>query len=156
MAAQPGVIEPARPIGAWRVRRFAVVDAAEPDAGNDKQTASEDDLHQHVQRVRELPVEQVLGDVVFSLLNAAQIKLGRRDARLLIDVTAVAHEHARSYLPDKLTKQVDEALGQLRLGQVSAEGSATAKDEPEKNDLERMPAPPPAGASQSSGNDDRD
>jgi len=35
---------------------------------------------------------------LFSLLNAAQVKLGRRDARLLIDVTVVAHEHARPYL----------------------------------------------------------
>jgi hypothetical protein len=132
------------------------VDAAGPDGGNDEPAPSPDDVQQHIQRMRELPVEQVIGDIVFSLLNAAQIKLGRRDARLLIDVTAVAHEHARPYLPDKLTKHVDEALGQLRLGQVSAEGPTGAKGEPEKNDLERVPTPPVAGAAQSSGNDHRD
>jgi hypothetical protein len=132
------------------------VDAAGPDGGQDERTPSEDDVHRHIQRMRELPVEQVIGEVVFSLLNAAQIKLGRRDARLLIDVTAVAHEHARPYLPDKLTKQVDEALGQLRLGQVSAEGPTSAKGEPEKNDLQRVPTPPAAGAAPSSGSDHRD
>ncbi len=68
------------------------------------------------------------------------------DARLLIDVTTVAHEHARPYLPGELSKQVDQALGQLRMGQVSAEGQASRQGKPEENDLDRMPAPPAAGA----------
>ena len=98
-----------------------------------------------MQRLRSLPVEQVIGDVVFSLLNAAQVKLGRRDARLLIDLATVAHEHAGPYLPGELTQQIDQMLGQLRLGQVSAEGHPSPRDKPEENDLERVPAPPPAG-----------
>jgi hypothetical protein len=79
---------------------------------------------------------------LFSLINAAQVKLGRRDARLLIDVTAVAHEHARPYLPAELTRQIDQVLGQLRLGQVSAESQASQQGQPEENDLDRAPAPP--------------
>jgi hypothetical protein len=59
----------------------------------------------------------------------------------------VAHEHARAYLPADLTKQIDQVLGQLRLGQVNAEGQATP-GEPEQNDLDRMPAPPSAGPAQ--------
>ena len=97
-------------------------------------------------RIRALPVDQVIADVVFSLLHAAQVKLGRRDARLLIDVSAVAHEHARGYLPGELTRQIDQALGELRLAQVSAEGQANAGTPPEHNDLEQVPAPPPATA----------
>jgi hypothetical protein len=93
-------------------------------------------------------VGQVLGDVLFSLLSAAEVKLGRRDARLLIDVTAVAHEHARPYLPGELTRQIDQVLGQLRLGQVSAESRASQQGQPEDNDLDRAPAPPPTGAAQ--------
>src|SRR5262249_56026040 len=99
--------------------------------------------------MRSLPVEQILGDVVFSMLNAAQVKLGRRDARLLIDVSTVALEHARAYLPGELTNQIDQVLGQLRLGQVSAEGRASEAGEPEDNDLDRAPAPPASGATQS-------
>jgi hypothetical protein len=98
--------------------------------------------------LRSLPVGQVLGDVLFSLLNAAQVKLGRRDARLLIDVTAVAHEHARPYLPAELTRQIDQVLGQLRLSQVSVESHASQQGQPEENDLDRAPAPPSAGAGQ--------
>jgi hypothetical protein len=95
--------------------------------------------------LRSLPVGQVLGEALFSLLHAAQLKLGRRDARLLIDVTAVAHEHARRYLPGELTRQVDEVLGQLRMGQVSAESHASQQGQPEENDLDQAPAAPPAG-----------
>jgi hypothetical protein len=125
------------------------VNTAALGGDDDDRTPSAEDVGEYVQRMRSLPVEQVIGDVVFTLLDAAQVKLGRRDARLLIDVSTVAHEHARPYLPDELTKQIDQALGQLRLSQVNAEGHASAQDEPEQNDLNRMPTPPSAGASQS-------
>jgi hypothetical protein len=105
---------------------------------------SAEDVRDYVQQLRSLPVEQVIGDVVFTMLNAAQAKLGRRDARLLIDVSTAAYQHARPYLPDELTKQIDQVLGQLRLSQVSAEGRASRPGEQEENDLDRVPAPPPA------------
>lgn len=114
-------------------------------AGQDRAPDS-DDVREYARRLRSLPVDQVAGDVLFSLLNAAQVKLGRRDARLLIDMAAVAHEHARPYLPGPLSQQIDQVLGQLRLSQVSAEGQGSRPGEPEDNDLDRMPAPPPAGA----------
>jgi hypothetical protein len=63
-------------------------------------------------------------------------------------VTAVAHEHARPYLPGEVTRQIDQLLGQLRLGQVSAENHAGQQSQPEENDLDRAPAPPPTGTAQ--------
>jgi hypothetical protein len=130
----------------WEVR---VVDTAGPGSGAEhERTRPAEDAAEYVQRLRSLPVEQVIGDVVFSLLNAAQVKLGRRDARLLIDLATVAHEHARPYLPGELTRQIDQVLGQLRLGQVSAEGHPSPRGKPEENDLDRVPAPPPAGTAQ--------
>jgi hypothetical protein len=125
------------------------VDTAEPGSGAGGEGArSAEEAREYVQRIRSLPVEQIIGDIVFSMLNAAQIKLGRRDARLLIDLTAVSQEHARPYLPEELTKQIDQVLGQLRLSQVSAESRAAQRGEPEENDLGRVPAPPPSGAPQ--------
>lgn len=122
---------------------------AGPDGGTgQEQTRSAEDAREYVRRMRSLPVDQVIRDVLFSLLNAAQVKLGRRDARLLIDVSTVAHEHARPYLPGELSRQIDQVLGQLRLGQVSAEGHASQQGEPEENDLGRLPAPPSSGAAQ--------
>jgi hypothetical protein len=114
-----------------------------------EQERSAEDVREYVQQMRSLPVEQVIGDVMFSLLNAAQVKLGRRDARLLIDVGTVVLEHARPCLPGELTTQIDQVLGQLRLAQVSAEGDASQSGKPEDNDLDRVPAPPPSGAVQS-------
>jgi hypothetical protein len=125
------------------------VGTAGPGSGAEHgQTRSADDAREYVRWMRSLPVDQVIADVLFSLLNAAQAKLGRRDARLLIDVSAVAHQHARGYLPEVLTKQIEQMLGQLRLGQVSAESHASRQGESEENDLDRVPAPPSADAAQ--------
>ena len=122
---------------------------AEPGGGTGQEQAeSAEDAREYVRRLRSLPVDQVIGEVMFSLLNAAQVKLGRRDARLLIDVSSVAHEHARPYLPGELSRQIDQVLGQLRMGQVSAEGHVSQQGEPEQNDLDRLPSPPPASAAQ--------
>ena len=119
------------------------MDTEGPGAGAEQERArSAEDVRQYVQQMRSLPVEQVIGDVLFSLLNAAQVKLGRRDARLLIDVSTVALEQARPHLPAELTKQIDQVLGHLRMGQVSAEGRASQAGDPEDNDLDRPPAPP--------------
>jgi hypothetical protein len=120
------------------------VDTAEPGAGQADEESAEEareaaDAREYARQLRAFPADQVLQDFLFSLLNAAQVKLGRRDARLLIDVAAVAHEHARPHLPAELTKQIDEALGQLRMAQVSAENHASQQEE---NDLGTAPAPP--------------
>ena len=54
--------------------RLAVVDTAGPGAGAEQERArSAEDVREYVQRIRSLPVEQVIGDVMFSLLNAAPV-----------------------------------------------------------------------------------
>jgi hypothetical protein len=107
-------------------------------------TAGPDEAGDYARRLRSLPADEVLREFLFSLLNTAQVKLGRRDARLLIDVTAVAHDHARPYLSGEVTRQIDQMLGQLRMSQVSAEARTGHQDRPEENDLDRLPAPPSA------------
>jgi hypothetical protein len=124
------------------------VGTAGPSGAGQGEERPAEDAREYARRLRSLPVDQVLGDFLFSLLNTAQVKLGRRDARLLIDVAAVAHEHARPYLPGELTRQIDQVLGQLRMGQVNEESRARQHGKPEENDLNRTPAPPSAGAGQ--------
>lgn len=89
--------------------------------------------------LRSAPAEQVVTEVLSALLNAAQVKLGRRDARLLIDLSAVVLEQVRAYVSGDLATQVDQVLAQLRLNQVRAEGSVDAA---EPNDLADTPVPP--------------
>jgi hypothetical protein len=99
-----------------------------------------------VEKLRSAPAEQIVAEAFFMLLNGAQVKLGRRDARLLIDLNTVMLDYARQYLPDRLVKQVEQSLDQLRLGQVSAEKAVATKTEPEPNDLAQAPTPPSTGS----------
>jgi len=122
------------------------------DAGSDDRQqreraagVSEEDVHKIVEQLRSAPAEQLIADLLSTLLNAAEIKLGRRDARLFIDLCSVMMDHAGRYVSEELGKQVENALGQLRLGQVSAENRLAKDGEPEPNDLSRIPTPPTAG-----------
>ncbi len=101
---------------------------------------TEEQLREYLAQLREVPAEQVVAELLSSTLNAAQAKLGRRDARLLIDLSAVMMDHVRRHVSGDLANQVDNVLQQLRLGQVRAEESAGDAAEP--NDLTE--APPPA------------
>jgi len=105
---------------------------------------TEEQVRELLARLRQAPVEQVVAELLSSLLNAAQAKLGRRDARLLIDLSGLMIDHARRYVSKGLADQVDHALTQLRLGQVRAEGAAGSGAD-EQNDLPETPTPP-AGA----------
>ena len=105
---------------------------------------SEHDARELVKQLRSAPAEEIITDLFSTLLSTAQVKLGRRDARLFIDLCAQALDYAGRYVPEELGKQVEAALGRLRLAQVSAENEV-AKGEPERNDLGQTPTPPTGG-----------
>jgi hypothetical protein len=102
---------------------------------------SEHDAEEFVQMLRIVPAEEIVTELFSTLLSTAQVKLGRRDARLFIDLCSQTLEYAGPHLPEELSKQVKSALGQLRLAQVSAENEVAKKGEPEPNDLSRSPVP---------------
>jgi hypothetical protein len=87
---------------------------------------TEEEVRAYLGQLRAAPVDQVVAEVASALLNAAQVKLGRRDGRLLLDLAADLAERTRGVLPDELTGQVDQALTQLRLAQVEAEKEVAA------------------------------
>lgn len=118
-----------------------------PDTTSEGATGiSEKDARKFVEQLRSAPAEQVIADVFSTLITTAEVKLGRRDARLFIDVCAAMLEHAGPYVSDDFGKQVENALGRLRFGQVSAERQMVNKGESEPNDLSRVPTPPATGA----------
>ncbi len=117
-----------------------------PTSSQDQERTSKEDARRFVEQLRSAPAEQVMADVFSTLLTAAEVKLGRRDARLLIDVCAISLDHAGRYLSEELRKQVESMLGQLRLGQVSAESHLSEKGDASPNDLSEMPRPPATGA----------
>ncbi len=107
---------------------------------------SEEQMRQLMEQLRAAPAAQLLADVFSSLLSTAQVKLGRRDARLFIDLAAQALEYAGPHLPADLTGQVEGALNQLRMAQVTAEQQVAEQGEPEPNDLQHTPAPSASSA----------
>ena len=119
---------------------MAQVPGTSPDDAEDGQPhLSDEDARTFVEQLRSTPAEQILAEVFSTLLTAAEVKLGRRDARLFIDLCAAMSQCAGGYLSDDLGKQVDEVLGQLRLGQVSAENKTVGNGKSEPNDLSRRP-----------------
>lgn len=87
---------------------------------------SEAEMQQMLAQMREAPAEQILVEVVNALLQAVQVKLGRPDARLLLDVVAAITDSTRGRADEQLVAQVADAVAQLRLAQVEAEGEGGA------------------------------
>lgn len=115
------------------------MESAEPDPSQSQ--PSEEEIRKYAEQLRILPVDGVVSDTVMSLLSCAQAKLGRHDARLLIDLASICLDHARAYLPQEAVTQTDSVLGQLRMAQVEAEREVSSAG-PQENDLDRVPAPP--------------
>lgn len=113
----------------------------DPDLGG----YSEEELAAELGRLREAPLDEVLAQVMSLLANAAQVKLGRRDGRALIDLTAALVQQVRDYAHPQLVGQLDEILPQLQMAQVEAEKElaqavASGQAAPEVNDLGSEPA----------------
>ena len=107
-----------------------------------RRSGSAKDARDLAERLRSEPAEEIVAELVSMMLSTAQFKLGRRDARLFIDLCALTLDHAGPYLSEELRKQVTSALGQLRLGQVSAENELAKNRKVEPNDLSRTPTAP--------------
>ncbi len=94
---------------------------------------SEADLHAMLAELREAPVEEVIAQAANLLLQAAQVKLGRPDARVLIDAVAAVAGTVADRTRGGLAAQIGEAVAQLRLAQVEAErelGTGPVEGEP--------------------------
>lgn len=114
-------------------------DAAGGDQGGQP---SEEELREYLSQLRTVPADRIVLDALTSVLTAAQAKLGRRDARLLIDLSAATLDHTRAHLPDEQTRQFDEVVRQLQAAQVQAEQQVANSGAEEPNDLSQAPAPP--------------
>lgn len=108
------------------------------------QQPSEEQVRAAMGQMRATPVDQFVAGGLQELLTAAQVKLGRNDGRLLLDLVAVLNDATRGQVDEQLTTQVDDALSQLRMAQVQAEReivNAATEGHVEQNDLPRRPAP---------------
>jgi hypothetical protein len=124
--------------------------AAAGTAGAPLGGPSEAELQAMLVEMREAPVEQVLAEVMNVLFQTIQVKLGRKDARVLIDVAGAFAEATAGRIDAGLHGQVVQALAQLRLAQVEEEGrQGTAPASTEEPSGGRS-APPAGGGPASS------
>jgi hypothetical protein len=82
---------------------------------------SEAEMRAYLERLRAAPVEEVLAELLSMLLSTVQVKLGRPDGRLLLDVLAAIGRSVEGRIDPGLAGQVASALAELRLAQVEAE-----------------------------------
>ena len=85
----------------------------------------------------------------YNLLAAgAQVKLGRSDARTLIDAMSALTQVASPALPQELAQQMTQGVQQLQLAQVEAERQVAAEAQQQATaaepGAEDAPATPPA------------
>lgn len=102
---------------------------------------SEEEVRQYLAQMRATPAEQIVAEVLQGLLNAAQVKLGRHDARLLLDAASDVVERTGPALSADLRQQLGDVLSQLRMGQVQAEQEVAESGHEEANDLDGLTAP---------------
>jgi hypothetical protein len=85
---------------------------------------SEEEIRAYLQQVREADPAAIVVQSFQMLGEGAQVKLGRRDARVLIDSMAGITEAVADSLPEELVGQMREGVRQLQSAQVEAEGAA--------------------------------
>lgn len=108
---------------------------------------TEEEMRAYLAELRSAELSDIVAQVQSMLLNAVQVKLGRNDARVLLDVVAGVNQQVRAHVDDDLTGQVDNALAQLRVAQVEAEQQAKQlRDEGKLPDVEPGDIGPEAGA----------
>ncbi|MDP8961580.1 MAG: hypothetical protein M3N32_08205 [Actinomycetota bacterium] len=82
---------------------------------------SEDEVRAYLAQLRQAGVADIVAQAFSLLASGAEVKLGRRDARLLIDLAAAVADVGGPHLEERLRQQMQQALNQLRVGQVDAE-----------------------------------
>src|SRR5690606_29693049 len=115
-----------------------------PTGGPGAPPVNEEQAREYLRPLRSAPAEQLVSELLSGMLHAAQVQLGRKDARPSIDLSGLALQRARRYPSTELGKQVDQILAELRLGQVRAESAGSGGATTEPNDLAETPAPPDA------------
>ena len=110
-------------VGTTATKRGTDVSGADaPGTGpGPEQELSEEEIRQYLGEMRQAPAAEIIAQVITVLANGAQVKLGRNDARVLIDAIGAVKSAADSVLPTEFAAQVDDLLGQLRMAQVEGE-----------------------------------
>lgn len=107
---------------------------------------NEEELRAYLGQLRQADVGEVVAQTFSMIASAAEVKLGRRDARLLIDAAAAIADAVGEEVDQRLTEQMTSVISQLRVAQVDAEKQlAQMRAEGQLPEEEEGDLPPSAG-----------
>ena len=88
---------------------------------------SEAEMRAYLEQLREADAAGLVAEAFNLLATGAQVKLGRPDARALIDSLAGMVQGAGAALPPQIVEQMTAGIKQLQLAQVQAEKDMAAQ-----------------------------
>ena len=90
---------------------------------------SPEEMRAYLAQLREADAAGLVAEAFNLLATGAQVKLGRPDARVLIDALAAMVDASGSAMAPQLTEQMRQGVAQLQLAQVEAEGEMAAAEQ---------------------------
>lgn len=81
-------------------------------------------MRAYLEQLRQADPAGLIAESFNLLATGAQVKLGRPDARVLIDALGAIVQAAQSSLPAELSEQMSQGVTQLQMAQVQAEREA--------------------------------
>ena len=109
------------------------------------QQPTEEEIRAYIAQLREADPAVSILEAYRMLGQHAELKLGRPDARLLIDAMSALVESTAGRVDAQLSQQMRDAIGQLQVAQVQAESESGAQEAPRPGGDAQGAAEPGAG-----------
>ncbi len=110
------------------------------------QQPTEEEIRAYLTQIREADPAAIIVQAYRLLGEGAELKLGRSDARVLIDAMAAVVESTSGRLDGQLTQQMREGVAQLQMAQVQAEAQQGSGSEEQGAEGAAGAGTQPAGA----------
>ena len=109
---------------------------------------SEEELRAYLESLRAAQPVEVLVQSFGILATASEVKLGRADARVLIDAMTALIDATEQHIPPEIATRMRETISQLQMAQVQAEREDAAGPATEDQQPSEQPAPDDGAAGQ--------
>ncbi len=112
---------------------------------------TEEEIRAYLQQVREADPAAIIVQAYRMLGEGAEVKLGRSDARVLIDAMNAVTDAVQGTLPEELLSQMRDGVRQLQTAQVEAESAAGGEQAGSAGSEQAKATQPPPAAQQPQG-----
>lgn len=89
---------------------------------------TEEQMRAYLENLREAQPVEIVVQAFGLLATASEVKIGRADARVLIDGLAALLEATAERMPDEIVDRMQQTVAQLQVAQVQAERDLAAAE----------------------------